>query len=1555
MHAERDYLVKKVFPRLSAWCEERKLRLIDIDLRWGVSEADATENKRVVQVCLDRIDACRPFFLCLLGQRRGWVPGESDVSAQTLEQFPGLKEKGYLGNYSITEMEIEHALLAPMLSLVDGVRHTPEPDTDAFFYFRDDDYLSALPTAHRAVFTNEAIIDEAGRLDANANLESWKQRIRAEWTGVRDYTCVWDETALSPELTDQGVAELTTGRLARFECGDQSLEDMIVADLKKAILTRFPERETVADAGGEELDAEQQHQFAVLAGEGFIERKGDFTALDEYVAGGEGGRGSQSDRDDPADRADQASQASRPDQADQAAPLVLVAPPGRGKTMLLARFAERASMRMRVVARFAGASDLCATFVGLWQSLCAELGQECPATLEELRESLPSLLATVGKQGETLIIIDALNQLQDGVKSWYYLPRTLPPGIRLIVSFKTGDQDADQLHEALRREGRVPLTEVRPFASLADRADLVDAYLQQYLKDIDDRHKDAICARDGAENPLYLKVLLSELRVFGSFGQLDDVIRLGFGETPQEAFLGVLARMESDPVYYPSAPPRTVVPLIFGLLAVSRGGLAEDELLACLSAALPQTPADDLEGVTRQYLRQMRPFLARRAGRWDFLYESFALASQQRYADSASADHGLLSDYFISRADPNSDTTYTGENPRAFAEAPYHTVMAGRRDAAAAMLWNYRFLDRKLTLCGVNPLIDDYRLASQAPAPTSVETPSAHGDTSQTPHNPAPPRPAATPAASPATLEEQSALAVVGEALRLSAHILSAIPEQLSEQLWGRLIDRPESQIRSLLEQAAASRTSPWLRPMSGLLNSPGSGLVKSMRVGEQYPAVISPDGRYLYKPHVDNTAQLEVWDVDDEIMLRIIDMEGMYIHKLYITQNGRWLVVSGSSTVHWNGVMVYDLDADRLAFTVAYDDIYDGDPVPPPKFPGRFDYYTFPDAVLTDDGATLIVGSDRRTVYVWNLADACLDKKLEGFNANPEVLDIRGDLLLVGEHDPRSRQGIHYYSGGFVGHADVGLFDLKTADRLYRFDDCADEVNAVALSPDARLAAATVREHKTRVWDAHSGRQIADLSGHHTPVWRVVFSPDSKHLVTAASEPTLLVFDVTEERPVARMPGHSGGISSLSMSNDGVLMVKPADHYAQLWDIAAVLAAPPRDHHADGAVGAVAIRADGTVLSSSYHAREPGDGNVYTEEGDTRGLVMVWGADGHARHEFGLARARNGDLVRFSPDGERAVATYAYQASEGGRRGIKQWSLARLPFDSSETNSPTTIQLPAVGMYGFAKQACLSADGRYGFDTQGAHDLNIYDIAAGIQRGKVTEPRDDISLLDGADVSSSAGVYVLWGSDGKVLRDWKNNRMRKLIDVIGQGVPESVFFSLDGTRLYAVTSRDIMVFDTTDGRKLDEFLFSDISSATLSACGSILAVATEERMGTSGSILHGVWLLQGDTLSPICHYYFDAESSNIACDHDGELVVFGDAAGMVHQLTLVNHTPETSRAAARAAARLRGGDGVGHEDREQTGNADRGGMSQTAARTPDPARSQTSRKGIFARLFSKK
>jgi hypothetical protein len=50
-----------------------------VNLRWGITEEQARRGD-VLPICLGEIDRCRPFFLCLLGERYGWVPGPDRIS-----------------------------------------------------------------------------------------------------------------------------------------------------------------------------------------------------------------------------------------------------------------------------------------------------------------------------------------------------------------------------------------------------------------------------------------------------------------------------------------------------------------------------------------------------------------------------------------------------------------------------------------------------------------------------------------------------------------------------------------------------------------------------------------------------------------------------------------------------------------------------------------------------------------------------------------------------------------------------------------------------------------------------------------------------------------------------------------------------------------------------------------------------------------------------------------------------------------------------------------------------------------------------------------------------------------------------------------------------------------------------------------------------------------------------------------------------------------------------------------------------------------------------------
>jgi hypothetical protein len=130
MHAERDHLVRFVFPRLRDELIKRRIHLVDVDLRWGV-----TGDQDAQEVCREIIDECRPRFLCILGGRYGWVP-------------PG-KE------HSITADEVRYGVLDRL-----GDRGY------AYFYFRDPAATAAMVEREPGEFREPPAGVSAGKLAA---------------------------------------------------------------------------------------------------------------------------------------------------------------------------------------------------------------------------------------------------------------------------------------------------------------------------------------------------------------------------------------------------------------------------------------------------------------------------------------------------------------------------------------------------------------------------------------------------------------------------------------------------------------------------------------------------------------------------------------------------------------------------------------------------------------------------------------------------------------------------------------------------------------------------------------------------------------------------------------------------------------------------------------------------------------------------------------------------------------------------------------------------------------------------------------------------------------------------------------------------------------------------------------------------------------------------------------------------------------------------------------------------------------------------------------------
>lgn len=111
MQAERDLLHEAVFPRLRKVMAEYGEDIQELDLRWGVDTANMSEEESgqaVLKVCIDAIDRCKPFFIVLLGERYGWIPGTDIVESVRDERI----SRNYEDGMSITNLEILYGALS---------------------------------------------------------------------------------------------------------------------------------------------------------------------------------------------------------------------------------------------------------------------------------------------------------------------------------------------------------------------------------------------------------------------------------------------------------------------------------------------------------------------------------------------------------------------------------------------------------------------------------------------------------------------------------------------------------------------------------------------------------------------------------------------------------------------------------------------------------------------------------------------------------------------------------------------------------------------------------------------------------------------------------------------------------------------------------------------------------------------------------------------------------------------------------------------------------------------------------------------------------------------------------------------------------------------------------------------------------------------------------------------------------------------------------------------------------------------------------------------------
>jgi nephrocystin-3 len=496
---ERDLLVKQVFPELNRRARERGVEVVDVDLRWGITEEESRQGK-VIPICLGEIDRCRPYFVGMLGERYGWIPLADQYSPEVIERQPWLKN--HLGGVSVTELEILH-----------GVLNDPAMAGRAFFYFRDP--------AWSAIQSEPGFVCET--TEEATKLADLKQRICNSRFPVV-------QTIPDPK----------------------ALADQIGQDLWELIDQQYPDLDE-PDA----LEREERQHAAYRRS-----RLGVYLGGQRYIKKLEGLINSGQQK------------------------ILISGESGAGKSALIANWIaahQKLHPEDVIHAHHLGCCNDASAIWPLLARLIETAMQQLPEVYSyslavpqdwwELVAMVAETLQSLGrwaqeKKHRCFWVLDGLDRLDpDEQKVLPWLPLTIPEGVVIVASSLVCPAREILLERKFRVLNIGPLR-------MKEQEALIQQYLGRYTKQLIGQMRSKIVNHKLAGSPLFLRVLLEELRQCGRYETLADQL-CGYlkAATIDDLYELVLERLEVD------GNGENVRKVMTALWA-SRTGLSEEELLA---------------------------------------------------------------------------------------------------------------------------------------------------------------------------------------------------------------------------------------------------------------------------------------------------------------------------------------------------------------------------------------------------------------------------------------------------------------------------------------------------------------------------------------------------------------------------------------------------------------------------------------------------------------------------------------------------------------------------------------------------------------------------------------------------------------------------------------------------------------------------------------------------------------------------------------------------------------------------------------------------------------
>lgn len=136
------------------------------------------------------------------------------------------------------------------------------------------------------------------------------------------------------------------------------------------------------------------------------------------------------------------------------------------------------------------------------------------------------------------------------------------------------------------------------------------------------------------------------------------------------------------------------------------------------------------------------------------------------------------------------------------------------------------------------------------------------------------------------------------------------------------------------------------------------------------------------------------------------------------------------------------------------------------------------------------------------------------------------------------------------------------------------------AYSPDGTRLVTALNNDTLKLWDVGSGTALLTLIGHSDSVNTCAFSPDGRRIVSGSNDMTVRIWDAATGALLNTLTGHTARVNSCVFSPDGQFVLSAAsDAVLKLWDPAATPGAPPDTRHS-APIAACVYSPDGALLA---------------------------------------------------------------------------------------------------------------------------------------------------------------------------------------------------------------------------------------------------------------------------------------------------------------------------------------------------------------------------------------